>query len=93
MMNKHCLYQFPAFAGRYIVRITEILVPNLQLDDVVCDGGPSVGLRHGPGEVAMVRPPVQDVGAPGLARLVYILVYRYTRSILYGQEVLTHFMQ
>ena len=43
---------------------------HLQLDDVVRDGGAAVALRQRPVEVAVVGPPVQDVGPPGLGRLV-----------------------
>ena len=43
---------------------------HLQLDDVVRDGCAAVALRQRPVEVAVVGPPVQDVGPPGLGRLV-----------------------
>ena len=59
---------FAKFRG---VPLTALLATaHLQLDDVVRDGCAAVALRQRPVEVAVVGPPVQDVGPPGLGRLV-----------------------
>ena len=54
----------------HIFKDSSLLLLYLHLDDVVGDGGPAVALRGVPGQVAVLRPPVQDVWAARLCRLV-----------------------